>query len=118
MNNVMHNKLEKRALGFAAAQVLIFSDEKLSYYDNYLLFMKAVEDNKRPNNCEIWQPFEDLDYKDVLKLIHEFSECFLCQYKAVLNEAKNSGDLTAPCMEGAPESQCVLHGTSACERSH
>jgi len=92
---------------------------KLSYYDNYLLFIKAVEDNKKPNNCEKWQPFEDLDWKDVLELIHEFSQCFLCQFKAVLNEAeKGSSDLNALCMKSTLESQCALHATSVCERPH
>lgn len=84
----MHTELEKRALGFAAAELLVFSDESVSFYDNYLLFADAVLENKNSTNCLIYEPYENMDAVAVLKLIDELSDNLLCQFKAVLDEAK------------------------------
>ncbi len=84
----MHTELEKRAISFAAAELLIFSDESASFYDNYLLFVEAVKKNKTPGNCEIYQPYEHMDVIEALKLIDELSDNLLCQFEAILDEAK------------------------------
>lgn len=98
----MHTELEKRAIGFAAAELLIFSDESASFYDNYLLFVEAVKKNKTPGNCDIYQPYEHMLDIEVLKLIDELSDNLLCQFKAILNEAK--GGIVQCAIDGELES--------------
>lgn len=84
----MNRELEKRAIGFAAAQTLCFSDESVPFYDNYMLAIDAVAQGEEPDNCAIFSPFEHMEWNAVISHIESESDAILDQFKQVLDLAK------------------------------
>jgi len=81
--------LEKKAVGFAAAQTLCFHNEGIPFYENYMNVVNAVSDGDDPDNCVIFKPYENMEWCDVIAHIDAEADALLIQFKAVLKDAKN-----------------------------
>jgi len=110
----MISELEKRAIGFAAAQTLCFNDEAMPFYENYMLTLDAVEQDEEPDNCVIFGPYENMEWNEVFSHIESESYAILDQFKKVLDLAKTgiikcaidgslNSDMNALCMQSMTE---------------
>ena|SRR5690606_6529215 len=87
----MYSALEKMAFGLAAAQVLCYTSEynrKDRLFEAYLKFKECVENNREPEHCAVFQPYESWNREGLLEHIESEAEAILAVLESVLDLAK------------------------------